>query len=457
VSWLDAYREVWLVDFEFGPAGRGAYPEVVTDPEDWGENPDPRCFVALEFHSGRLIRQWCDGERPTIPYGIGADCLFVAFYASAEIGCHLSLGWPAPARVLDLFTEFRNKFNGRPPVLPQESKWSLLSALATYGLDSVGAAEKKEMRGLALRGGSYTDAERLALLDYCESDVRALERLLPRMLPDIDLPRALLRGRAMAAAARVERHGIPVDVETWRRLVRHWDAVKLGLIAEVDKDYGVFEGTHLRKRLFAQWAERVGIPWPRDSRGAPIINDELLEDMEAAYGDLVAPLRQLISKLSKLKLSKLSVGSDGRNRRILSAFASRTGRFQPSNSRFIFGTAKALRSLMKPGPGMAIAYVDCRQQEFGIAAKLSGDENMLAAYATEDAYMAFAIQAGAAPPGAKKGDSKEIDKIRGQFKVAAGLGIMYWMGAKSLAFNLSCLTLEAARLLRLSESLYSKY
>ena len=39
----------------------------------------------------------------------------------------------------------------------------------------------------------------------------ALERLLPAMLPKIDLPRALLRGRYMYAAARMEWNGVPID------------------------------------------------------------------------------------------------------------------------------------------------------------------------------------------------------------------------------------------------------
>ena len=104
--------------------------------------------------------------------------MFLAYYASAEIGCHLALGWPVPERVLDLFTEFRNHTNGIPTV----SGAGLLGALAHYGLDSIGTVEKDEMRDLILRGGPWTDAERVAILDYCESDVEALARLLPAML-----------------------------------------------------------------------------------------------------------------------------------------------------------------------------------------------------------------------------------------------------------------------------------
>src|SRR5262249_49023979 len=47
-----------------------------------------------------------------------------------------------------------------------------------------------------------------------ESDVIALARLLPAMLPGIDLPRALLRGRYMAAATTMEFNGVPIEVPT---------------------------------------------------------------------------------------------------------------------------------------------------------------------------------------------------------------------------------------------------
>jgi hypothetical protein len=81
----------------------------------------------------------------------------------------------------------------------------LLGALAHHGLDNIGAVEKDEMRDLIMRGGPWTDDERTAILDYCESDVAALARLLPKMMPNIDLPRALLRGRYMAAVGAFGR------------------------------------------------------------------------------------------------------------------------------------------------------------------------------------------------------------------------------------------------------------
>jgi DNA polymerase-1 len=92
----------------------------------------------------------------------------------------------------------------------------LVGALTHFGLDAIGAAEKEEMRNLALSigaGAHYTSQEREDLLAYCQSDVDALARLLPVMAPQINLPHALLRGRYMAACARIEWNGVPVDIE----------------------------------------------------------------------------------------------------------------------------------------------------------------------------------------------------------------------------------------------------
>ena len=93
--------------------------------------------------------------------------------------------------------------------------------------------------------------ERAAILDYCATDVAALERLLPAMLPRIDLPRALLRGRYMAAAAAMEWNGVPIDVSVLTLLRERWTDIQDDLIQTIDADYGVFEGRSFR-------AQRLG-------------------------------------------------------------------------------------------------------------------------------------------------------------------------------------------------------
>jgi DNA polymerase-1 len=425
------FAEIWAVDFEFS-----------SEP---GENPEPVCLVAWELRSGRKVRLWRDEFSCAPPYPTGPDSLFVAFYASAEIGCHLALGWPVPERVLDLFTEFRNRTNG----VPTENGSGLLGALAYYGLDAMGAIEKDEMRALILRGGPWSDAERAAILDYCESDVAALARLLPVMLPHIDLPRALLRGRYMVAAARMERNGVPIDTETLGRLRHHWSDIQDQLIADIDANYGVFDGRTFKTDRFAAWLVRNDIPWPRLESGRLDLSDDTFREMARAY-PAVAPLRELRAALSEMRLSDLAVGRDGRNRTMLSAFRARTSRNQPSNTKFIFGPSVWLRGLIKPPPGYGIAYIDWQQQEFGIAAALSRDPLMMEAYRSGDPYLAFAKQAGAAPADATKATHKAV---RDQFKSTV-LAVQYGMGADALAQRIGQPPIRARELLRLHHETY---
>jgi hypothetical protein len=422
---LAAFRVIWCADFEYS-AGTGC-------------RPDPVCLVAHEMRSGRTLRLWRDQFGPVPPWTIGDDSLFVAYYASAEIGCCLALGWPKPTRVLDLFTEFRCLSNG----LPVPAGNGLLGALTAYGLDGIGAVEKTEMRDLVLRGGPWTAEERNAVLNYCQSDVDALARLLPKMVDQIDLPRALLRGRYMAAAAVIEHNGVPIDTTMLHRLRAHWTGIQDQLIAEIDRDYGVFDGRRFKQDRFAAWLQRSGIPWPRLVSGKLDLKDDTFRHM-AKLHPVVAPLRELRSSLAELRLADLAVGPDGRNRCLLSAFRATTGRNQPSNSRFIFGPSVWLRGLIKPPLGHGIAYVDWSQQEFGIAAALSGDSNMQESYRSGDPYLWFAQHAAG---GAEK---------RELFKQCA-LAVQYGMGADGLAMRIEQTPAMGRQLLRLHRQTYPTF
>ena len=436
IAIVDCFSEIWLVDFEFHSPP--------------GERPKPICLVAREHRTGRTIRLAGEAlyERSAAPFPIGDDALFVAYYASAELGCFLALGWSMPTRILDLCAEFKCRTSG----LPVPCGRGLLGALAFHGIDSMNASEKADMRDLAIRGGPFTPSELAALVEYCESDVVALDKLLSAMLSKTDLPRALLRGRYMAAAARIEWNGTPIDAETLAELRESWTEVKDRLIAAIDADYGVFDGQTFKRERFAAWLIQNAIPWPQLTSGALDLSDDAFRQMARQY-PVVAPLRELRHSLSQLRLNELAVGSDGRNRCLLSAFASRTGRNQPSNSKFIFGPSTWLRSLIQPVGGRAVAYLDYEQQEFAIAAALSGDKAMMAAYSSGDPYLAFARQAGAVPADATK---QSHQGARERFKVCA-LAVQYGMGEQSLAAALGQPEAAARDLLRLHRETYPTF
>jgi hypothetical protein len=428
------FREIVLCDFEF---------EIGI-----GERPVPICLVAHEQVSGRRFRLMAEELGTAPPYATGPDVLLVAFYASAELGCYRALGWTMPERILDLFCEFRDRTNG----LPTPAGSSLLGALAYFGLDHIAAAEKKEMQtalGTGTWRGQYPPEE---ILTYCESDVLALARLLPAMWSKIDLPRALLRGRYMAAAAVMEHNGVPIDVPMLERLRDGWTGIQDDLIAAIDVNYGVFDGRAFKQERFAAFLSRNGIPWPRLESGKLDLEDDTFRQMAKAY-PLVSPLRELRSALSDLRLNNLAVGRDGRNRTMLSAFRARSSRNAPSNTKFIFGPSVWLRGLIKPPPGHAVAYIDFSQQEFGIAAALSGDTNMIEAYRSGDPYMTFARQAGAVPDDATKashGGERELFK-------ACVLGVQYGMEADALALRIGQPPIVARDLLRAHRETYRTF
>jgi DNA polymerase I len=412
----------------------------------------PVCMVAQELQSGRKLRLWADQFGPRPPFEITADALFVAYFASAELSCFKALGWPMPARILDLYVEFRNSTNRLQQKGSKPIETGLLAALAAHGLDTIGAIEKQEMRALVMRGGPWSEKERAEILDYCESDVAALARLLPAMWPRIDLPRALLRGRYMAAVAAMEHAGTPIDVPTFDRLRAHWEEIQGELIHRIDADYHVFDGLTFKYEKFEAWLLKAGLSWPRLETGKLDLSDEAFREAARAY-PIVAPLRELRSALSELRLNDLQVGRDGRNRTLLSPFRARTSRNQPSNSKYIFGPAVWLRSLIKPPEGHGVAYIDFEQQEFGIAAALSGDPVMAAAYATGDPYLAFAKQAGAVPQDATKRSHGEIREL---FKTCA-LAVQYGMGEHGLALRIGQPPVVARDLLRAHRETYTRF
>lgn len=430
------FDEIWVVDFEFSAP--------------LGENPEAACLVAKEFFSGKLFRMSAEEFKlqPAAPFPVCQRTLVVAFFSSAEWGCFLELGWPLPKRILDLYVEFKNMFNGRETL----AGFSLLGALAQFGLSSIDAAEKEDMRQLAKRGGPFTQTEMSGLLDYCQSDVDATERLFTKMCCGIDLPRALLRGRYTVAVAVMEHNGIPVDHAQLQQLRGNWDGIREELVSHIDRQYNVFEGLSFREAKFRAWLKRENIPWPTHENGKLKLDQDTFRQQAKKF-PRVGTLQQLRQDLSDLRLEKLAVGSDGRNRCLLSPFSSRTSRNQPSTNKFIFGSSSWLRSLIKPPPGKAIAYIDWSMQELGIGAALSGDENMLAAYDSGDPYLALAKFVNAVPDWATK---KSHPDERAMYKICS-LGVQYGMSEYGLALALNVPLVIARCLLRRHKEAYPTF
>ena len=125
----------------------------------------------------------------------------------------------------------------------------------------------------------------------------------------------------------------------------------------------------------------------------------------------------------------------------------------PAPDEFIFGPSRWLRGLIKPGPGFGVAYIDWKTQEVGIAAALSGDENLMADYLSEDLYIAFGVASGVLPKGATKKSHKVLREMLKQ----CVLGLKYGMGAKTLALKIGQSELMARSLIAAHNRRYRKF
>jgi hypothetical protein len=441
---------VILEDFEFISAS--------------GERPDVLCGIFHDLGAGQTTRLWREPDDQLIPpYDLGPDTLVVSFVFNAEGVCHLSLGWPLPKNILDLSPEFKCHVNGKG--IPRKNQ-GLIGALQYFGLDSIAPKRKDAMRERIIKGRPFTTEEQKQILDYCAEDVEMLIRLLIKLLPYIDLPLALHRGESVAALARSEHIGVPIDMEIFSQLAdkKTWREIRDSMVPHVDvHDVYVCDksgGWHWNNARFEEMLTCEGINWPRkEDTGKLDLRRKTFESMAKAYPQ-IEPLRQLRHIRDKLRTIQLSVGHDGRNRTVLWPFSSKTSRTQPKAKHWIFSPSVWLRFLIKPEPGKALAYIDYSSMEFAAAAFLShnhvsSSNPMLDAQRTGDPYLNFGQTVDQIPRDATR-ETPGVEQKRGQLKVVC-LGTQYSMQAQTLSTRLGVSYIEAYEMLRLHHGLFSQY
>lgn len=429
------FKEIWAIDFEF------------RNPP--GEIPEVHCLVAAELKTQTIHQFWIDKLKSIPPFNCGQTSLIVAYSAQAELKCFKTLGWKFPTYVLDLCVEFKNLTSG----LSLTQGKGLLGALRYFGIQGMDAFEKSEMQALALRGKPFHEFEKQALLEYCQTDVDALLRLLPKMESRINLGQALLRGEFVKTVAMMEINGIPFDNDMLQRFRKNWQTIRKVLIYQFNKEVAplLAPSGKILQGQFEEFISRQQLKWPRTPTGKLKTDKETLKSMANRTEDLNR-LRETVSVLNRTQADCLGVGHDGRHRADLWPFSTSTSRNAPSTNAFVFGPAKFLRSLIKPEFGRAVAYLDYSQQEFLIAGALSEDSKMIEAYQTGDAYLAFAKQAGAIPEDATKATHGSTRKI---YKTAA-LAVQYGVGLQAMADQIGQMS-QARKALGHHKQIYQKY
>jgi hypothetical protein len=376
-------------------------------------------MYAREERSGATISLWRDEllRLTHAPFDTGPDSVMVAFASNAELACFLALGWPFPTNVLDPYVENIVTINGNTAIWPppdeknRKGRPGLLDALKLHDLPGCGRSkeEKERIRRMILDNEEYTPEQRREIQDYNKDDVDDTIALLEVLAPTIDVGRALFRGRYMAAVARMERVGLPIDSDYLNELVTTWDAIRLHYIQR-DDEFHLYDGANFVEARLWDLIEAKGWDWPRTKTGRYELTKKTIGKQATRYPELKS-LARLRDQIAELRINKLvnTIGPDGFSRCPLLPFWTITGRNQPSakDKMFLPSLPKWLHGVLKPPRGMALVELDFVAEEPAIVAGLSGDPAMIADYQNGDVHWLFAVRAGLAAP-----DAAVDDRIR---------------------------------------------
>ncbi|MBB5204231.1 DNA polymerase-1 [Inhella inkyongensis] len=279
----------------------------------------------------------------------------------------------------------------------------------------------------------------------CEDSEMCLgvhQRLLPRIQADAGL-RTVYEQIEMPTSAqllRVERNGVLIDAERLRAHSHELGQRLLQLEAELAELAGQPFNIGSPKQIGEILFGKLGLPVKKKTAtGAPSTDEEVLTELAA---DFPLPAKILehrsLAKLKSTYTDKLPLMINAGTGRVHTHYAQAvavTGRLasnDPNLQNIPVRTAEGrrIREAFIAPPGRLIASADYSQIELRIMAHLSGDEAMLAAFASgADIHKATAAEVfGAA-----------LDQVTGEQRRAAkaiNFGLIYGMGAYGLASQL---------------------
>lgn len=430
------FRRVVVEDFEFSTDSAGRPNNILA-------------YCAIELGTGRKWREW---SPKTERDPLGKSDLLVAFAAGAELGCRARLGWSCPPNVICLHAEYAREVAGLEG--EQFIRRGLLDALRVFEITHPYESQKGFYQSRALDPRPFKPSEKAEMLNYCMGDVQVTVKLFEKLLrrgcwadPRL-IEEALFRGRFVKAQRVVESNGIPIDRELWQIVESRREDLRAEFIKKMDV-WGLYEAGIFKSEKFESFVRSLGCRWPKTPTGRFKKDEATLKNHADLY-PAVRVLTDLQATMGTLRKAGVVVTPEGRSHPYTAPFKSKTGRNQPSTSRFIFGAPKWLRSLVKPPEGRALAYVDIVGEEFGLAALLSKDGAMWTSYESDDVYLSFARLAGLAPEGATKASHPEVRRLA----KAVVLGVQYGQGHKSIAERLKISEVQSAQLIWAHQKAY---
>lgn len=336
----------------------------------------------------------------------------------------------------------------------------------------VDTEHKTKMRDLIISNPpKYYEHEKEAIMQYCESDIEHLPKLLNAMMkeyaslfPKSELSKlrqeVLLRAEYAARTAIMVDTGYPINVEETKNFSDNTSLILYDCMSDINEQFPDIQpfkwhpakaAYSMNTKAVKQWIQDQNFPsweltptkdlslsldcwekyynyrhdYPRNNFGAQMVR----------FLKLKQSLNGFMPKKENAKTKSFFeyVGSDGRVRPYYGIYGAQSGRSQQAATGFIPLKAAWMRSLIQPRPGRAIASIDYGSQEFLIAALVSNDERMLRAYESGDVYLGFAKDIGLVP----KNATKATHKFERDLCKSAVLGMSYLMSKYGLSHKLT--------------------
>ena len=393
-----------------------------------GNNPNPVCVTYKDLKTGKITQQWLLGRKQKSPFPV-ASTLFICHYAVAEVSCDIVRGITKPTFIFDSFVEEKKMLNGKIKV-----GFGLLDTCERYNIKGVmSEAHKTLWRDTIINNfPNYSDEEQQGILKYNLEDVLTNEKLFYAQLEKLSfknnnyhqiVSQACFHGRSMGVCAQIEHNGIPVNLEIYNDLDKHYEEVKKLEIDSLTKVFDCYDGDKFSNKKFAAAIEKEGLleRWPKTEKGRLKTDDRTIYRF-AEVSPAIQQYRASKFIIESRKLKGYEIGKDGRSRTSLNMFGQSTGRTNVSTATNPFGAPRRMRTMIGTTKDKILVYADFKSQEAVIQAQLSQDQNMIAAVKSGDPYLHTAKLVGAIPQDATRKSHEKIREIYKQSFLAISYG-----------------------------------